>query len=419
MILRDTFRKIGNNANMAGNTGGPWGGGGNSGGNNNGGGSNGGDDNRGNNGNNGGGRKPGNDGPQMPEIDELVKKGQEQLRVLMGGRGGGNGTNGSGNGGGGGPALTRGTIGLGVVAAAVLWGMASFYTVRPEQQSIELFLGKFTNIGTEGLNFAPWPLVKAEVFDVTTNRTETIGVARTSGNDGLMLTTDENIVDIDFEVVWNVKNARDFKFSLRSPESSVIAISEAAMREVIAESELAPILNRDRASVEVDVRELIQQTLDNRNTGINILRVNVKKVDPPSQTVRMVDGSGKVSTVSVVDAFRDVQAAEQERDRLERQADAYANRKTAEARGESAQLLEAAEGYRARVVNDAVGEASRFLAVLTEYQAAPEVTRKRLYLETMEKVLGDVDKIILENNGDGGLGVVPYLPLNELRKGSN
>ena len=403
---------------MAGNTGGPWGGGGNSGGNN--GGSNGGG-NRGDNGNNGGGRKPGNDGPQIPEIDELIKKGQEQLRVLMGGRGGTGGGNGADNGGGGGPALTRGTVGLGLLAAAVLWGMTSFYTVRPEQQSIELFLGEFSGIGTEGLNFAPWPLVKAEVFDVTTNRTETIGVARTSGNDGLMLTTDENIVDIDFEVVWNVKNARDFKFSLRSPESSVIAISEAAMREVIAESELAPILNRDRASVEVDVRELIQLTLDNRQTGINILRVNVKKVDPPSQTVRMVDSNGNVTTVSVVDAFRDVQAAEQERDRLERQADAYANQKTAEARGESAQLLEAAEGYRARVVNDAVGEASRFLAVFNEYQAAPEVTRKRLYLETMEKVLGNVDKIILENNTDGGQGVVPYLPLNELRKngGSN
>ena len=127
------------------------------------------------------------------------------------------------------------------------------------------------------------------------------------------------------------------------------------MREVIAESELAPILNRDRASVEVDVRELIQLTLDNRQTGINILRVNVKKVDPPSQTVRMVDANGNVTTVSVVDAFRDVQAAEQERDRLERQADAYANQKTAEARCESAQLLEAADGYRARVVNDAVG----------------------------------------------------------------
>jgi membrane protease subunit HflK len=422
MIARDMFRKIGNNAKMAGNTGGPWGGGGNSGG-NNGGGSNGDGGNRGNNGNgnNGGGRKPENDGPQIPEIDELVKKGQEQLRVLMGGRGGKGGANGSGNGGGGGPALTRGTIGLGAAAAVAMWLFASAYTVKPEQQSIELFLGEFSGIGTAGFNFAPWPLVKAEVFDVTTNRTETIGVARTSGNDGLMLTTDENIVDIDFEVVWNVKNARDFKFSLRAPESAVIAISEAAMREVIAESELAPILNRDRGSVEISVRELIQQTLDNRKTGINILRVNVKKVDPPSQTVRMVDATGSVSTVSVVDAFRDVQAAEQERDRLERQADAYANQKTAEARGESAQLLEAAEGYRARVVNDAVGEASRFLAVLTEYQAAPEVTRKRLYLETMEKVLGDVEKIILENNGDGGQGVVPYLPLNELRKngGSN
>ncbi|MEP1519728.1 FtsH protease activity modulator HflK [Ascidiaceihabitans sp.] len=409
---------------MAGNSGGPWGGGGNSGGNsggnrgNNGGGRN----NGGNNGGgNNGGRGPEGEGPQIPEIDELMKKGQEQLRVLMGGRGGGNsgGAGGRGTGGGGGPALTRGTIGLGAVAAVVLWGLSSFYTVRPEQQSIELFLGEFSAIGTEGLNFAPWPLVKAEVFNVTTNRTETIGVG---GNQGLMLTTDENIVDIDFEVVWNVKNAKDFKFSLRDPESSVVAIAEAAMREVIAQSELAPILSRDRGQVEQNVQVLIQTTLDNRKTGINVLRVNVKKVDPPEQSVQVQDVAGNTSVVSVVDAFRDVQAAEQERDRLERQADAYANRRTAEARGESAQLLEAAEGYRARVVNDAVGEASRFVAVLQEYKAAPEVTRKRLYLETMEKVLGDVDKIILEDTGGaggGGNGVVPYLPLNELRRGGS
>ncbi|MEP3786781.1 FtsH protease activity modulator HflK [Ascidiaceihabitans sp.] len=409
---------------MAGNSGGPWGGGGNSGGNsggnrgNNGGGRN----NGGNNGGgNNGGRGPEGEGPQIPEIDELMKKGQEQLRVLMGGRGGGNsgGGGGRGTGGGGGPALTRGTIGLGAVAAVVLWGLSSFYTVRPEQQSIELFLGEFSAIGTEGLNFAPWPLVKAEVFNVTTNRTETIGVG---GNQGLMLTTDENIVDIDFEVVWNVKNAKDFKFSLRDPESSVVAIAEAAMREVIAQSELAPILSRDRGQVEQNVQVLIQTTLDNRKTGINVLRVNVKKVDPPEQSVQVQDVAGNTSVVSVVDAFRDVQAAEQERDRLERQADAYANRRTAEARGESAQLLEAAEGYRARVVNDAVGEASRFVAVLREYKAAPEVTRKRLYLETMEKVLGDVDKIILEDTGGaggGGNGVVPYLPLNELRRGGS
>ena len=399
---------------MAGNSGGPWGGGGSSGGNRPGGGS--GDGDRGNNG--GGPRGPRGEGPQIPEIDELVRKGQERLRVLMGGKGGG-GRSGGGDGGRGGPAFTRGTVGFGILGLVVLWGMSSFYTVRPEQQSIELFLGTYYKTGTEGLNFAPWPLVTAEVFDVTTNRTEELGVRRGTGdNDGLMLTTDENIVDIDFQVVWNIKNAKDFKFSLRDPDAAVRAVSESAMREVIAQSELAPILNRDRASVEVNVRELIQTTLDNRQTGINVLRVNVNKVDPPSQSVVVENAQGQPQTVSVVDAFRDVQAAEQERDRLERQADAYANRRTAEARGESAQLLEAAEGYRARVVNDAVGEASRFVAVMQEYKAAPEVTRKRLYLETMEKVLGDVDKIILENNETGGQGVVPYLPLNELRRNS-
>ncbi|WP_386625778.1 FtsH protease activity modulator HflK [Sulfitobacter geojensis] len=407
---------------MAGNNGGPWGGGGNSGG----GGRGDEPENRGiKNGGGGGGRGPGDNKPQIPEIDELVKKGQEQLRVLMGGGSGRERSNGTGGGGNGsGPVLTRGTVGLGIVAAVVAWSFASFYTVRPEQQLIELFLGKFSAVGTEGLNFAPWPVVTAEVFDVTTNRTEELGVRRGGGgNDGLMLTTDENIVDIDFQVVWNIKNPKDFKFSLRDPESSVRAISESAMREVIAQSELAPILSRDRGAVADQVKVLIQSTLDNRQTGINVLRVNLNKVDPPSQNVIITNADGTTTQGSVVDAFRDVQAAEQERDRVERQADAYANRKTAEARGESAQLLEAAEGYRARVVNDAVGEASRFEAVLTEYAAAPDVTRKRLYIETMEKVLGDVDKIILENNtgGSGGQGVVPYLPLNELRRsgGSN
>lgn len=403
---------------MAGNNGGPWGGGGNSGG--------GRDDEPGKRGNNGGGRGPGGDRPQIPEIDELVKKGQEQLRVLMGGGGGRDRGNGTGGGtGGGGPVLTRGTVGLGIVAAVVAWSFASFYTVRPEQQSIELFLGEFSGIGTEGLNFAPWPVVTAEVFDVTTNRTEELGVGRGSAaEEGLMLTTDENIVDISFEVVWNVKNARDFKFSLRDPDVAVRAISEAAMREVVAQSELAPILSRDRGIVADSVKELIQETLDNREAGINIVRVNLNKVDPPSRTVTLVQADGTTAQTTVVDAFRDVQAARQERDRLERQADAYANRRTAEARGESAQLLEAAEGYRARVVNDAIGEASRFEAVLAEYVQAPDVTRKRLYLETMENVLGGVDKIILESGmtgGDGGQGVVPYLPLNELRRsgGSN
>ena len=351
-----------------------------------------------------------------------MKKGQEQLKVLMGGRGGGNrGTGGGGGGGGGAPWLTRGTMLIGAAAAVLLWLFASFYTVRPEQQSVELLLGDFHDIGTEGLNFAPWPVVTAEVINVTTNRTEEIGVRRgSSGNDGLMLTTDENIVDIDFQVVWNVKNAADFLFSLEAPELTVRSVAESAMREVIAQSELAPILNRERAEIEARVRELIQQILDQQETGINIIRVNFNRAEPPSQQVQVTDVNGNTETTSVVDAFRDVQAAEQERDQVVRQADAYANGRLASARGQAARILEESEAYRSRVVNDATGESSRFLSVLEEYRAAPEVTRKRLFLETMESVLGDVDKIILDSavtNGDGsGTGVLPYLPLNELRR---
>jgi membrane protease subunit HflK len=172
------------------------------------------------------------------------------------------------------------------------------------------------------------------------------------------------------------------------------------MREVIAASELAPILNRDREIIADTVLQLIQTTMDSYDSGINIVRLNLDRADPPNE---------------VIDAFREVQAAEQQRDRLEREADAYANRVLAGARGEAAQVLEEAEGYRARVVNGATGEASRFLAVLQEYQLAPEVTRRRLYLETMERVLGGVDLVILDS-GEGGQGVVPYLPLNELRR---
>jgi membrane protease subunit HflK len=240
---------------------------------------------------------------------------------------------------------------------------------------------------------------------VTSERTETIGAGR-GGNDGLMLTTDANIVDIDFQVVWNIADPAKLLFNIRDPQLTVQAASESVMREIIAASNLAPILNRDRGLIADSAREQIQATLDEYESGIKIVRVNLDTADPPRE---------------VIDAFRAVQAAEQERDRLERQADAYANRVVAEARGQAAQTFEEAEGYRAQVVNEAFGEAARFVSVQTEYALAPEVTRRRLYIETMERVLGDVDKI-LDNSvtgGDGGGGVVPYLPLNELRRGGN
>ncbi|TYB87614.1 FtsH protease activity modulator HflK [Oceaniovalibus sp. ACAM 378] len=382
---------------MASNNGGPWGGGSRGG------------DGDGNGDGNGGDRRPGSgrrpgEGPQMPEIDELMKKGQEHLRVLMGGRGGRrNNGGGSGDGSGGGPAMTRGTVGIAALAVIGLWAFSSFYTVKPEEQSVELFLGKYSSTGGPGLNFAPWPLVTAEVLPVTREQTIPIGVGGAGGrnSEGLMLTTDENIVDIDFEVVWNISDPAQYLFNLRDPQQTISAVAESAMREVIARSELAPILNRDRALIADTVQLLIQTTLDSYSSGVNVVRLNLDKADPPRE---------------VIDAFREVQAAEQKRDTLQRQADAYANKALAGARGESARLLEEAEAYRAQVVNEASGEASRFSAVLAEYTKAPEVTRKRLYLETMEEVLGRVEKIILDDTAGGGQGVVPYLPLNELRR---
>lgn len=371
--------------------GGPWGGGG------------GGNDDRNNDGRGNGPRRPGNDGPQIPEIDEIVRKGQEQLRVLMGGKG----RNGGGNGrgpvnGGAGPLLTPQGLGLGALALVAIWSWMSFYTVRPEERSVELFLGEFSDIGQPGLNFAPWPLVSAELVQVTGQRTTDIGTGSAGdGDSGLMLTRDQNIVDVAFQVVWNVKDPESFLFNLADPGDTVRAVSASAMRDIIARSELTPVLNTGRASIANDLQANVQATLDAYNAGIQVLRVNFDRADPPRE---------------VSDAFREVQAAQQERDRLQKEADAYANRVTAGARGEAARLLEDAEAYRARVVNDAQGEASRFLAVYGEYVKAPEVTRQRMYLETMENVLGRMNKVILDGvSGEQG-GVVPYLPLNDLTR---
>ena len=379
---------------MAGNNGGPWGGGGDNGSNK------GGEDDRGNN--NGGGRRPGNDGPQIPEIDELMNKGREQLRILMGGGGGGGGSNGAGDGGGGLPQISRGMVVIGALAAVGLWLSASFYTVKPEEQSVELMLGRYSSTSGPGLNFAPWPVVSPEILAVTTERNIDIGTSRAGLDAGLMLTGDENIVDIDFQVVWNITDPRQYLFNLANPPQTIAAVAESAMREIISQSELAPILNRDRGAIADRLRDLIQTTLNSYDSGVNIVRVNFDKADPPEQ---------------VIAAFRSVQDAEQERDRLQNVADAYANQVVAGARGEAAQLLEQSEAYRSQVVNEAQGEASRFTAVLTEYQKAPGVTRKRLYLETMEQVLGGVDIILLDDNA--GQGVVPYLSLNELRRNTD
>jgi modulator of FtsH protease HflK len=236
---------------------------------------------------------------------------------------------------------------------------------------------------------------------VTGERLTEIGTGEAGSETGLMLTRDQNIVDIGFQVVWNISDPEGYLFNLADPEDTIRAVSESAMRDIVARSELSPILNRDRGVIAADVQAAVQATLDSYNAGISVIRVNLQRAQPPRE---------------VIDAFREVQAAQQQRDTLEKEADAYANRVTAGARGAAAQLLEEAEAYRAQVVNVAQGETSRFLSIYAEYVKAPEVTRRRLYLETMEKVLGGMNKVILDGvSGDGaGQGVVPFLPLNEL-----
>jgi membrane protease subunit HflK len=338
----------------------------------------------------------------MPEIDELMKKGQEHLRVLMGGRGGGNGRGPAGAGGLG-PMFSKQGIALGVIVALGVWVWSSAYSVKPEEQAVTLMLGKFSGVTEEGLHFAPWPVMTAEIVEARKQRTTDIGngVAGELDN-GLMLTRDQNIVDIEFQVVWNIADPSKFLFNLADPEDTIRAVSESAMRDIIARSELSPVLNRDRGVIAAEVTSAIQGTLNSYDAGINVIRVNFDKADPPRE---------------VIDSFRKVQAAQQERDRLEKEADAYANTIGAASRGQAAQLLEDARGYQAQVVNNAEGEASRFSSIYAEYIKAPEVTRKRMYLETMEKVLGGMNKVILDGvSGENGQGVLPYLPLEGLAK---
>ncbi|SMO56733.1 FtsH protease activity modulator HflK [Paracoccus laeviglucosivorans] len=358
-------------------------------------------------GNQGNGQRPQGPqrGDQRPEIEDLVRKGQDRLRVLMGGKGTGNG----GRGGPGGPRrpqgpqfqMTRGTWGLVGLGAVAVWAFMSFYTVNEGQRSVELLFGKPHSIGTPGLNFAPWPVITKEVVQFTGERVTEIGTGRAGPMDsGLMLTRDQNIVDMAYQVVWNVSDPERFLFNLADAEGTIRAVSESAMRDIVARSELAPLLNRDREQVRAELERAVQETLDSYDAGINVVRVNLARADPPAE---------------VIDSFREVQAAQQERDRLEKEADAYANRVLASARGEAAAVIERSEAYRAEAINTAEGEAARFNSVYDEYVKAPDVTRRRMYLETMERVLGQVNKVILD--GDGGQGVVPYLPLDQLRSG--
>jgi len=370
-----------------GNNGGPWGGGGNGGGPWGGGGG----PNRGGGG--GGGGTP-------PDLEELLKRTQDRMKSVLPG------------GGGGGLGLLGILLVVGVVA--VVWLASGFYRVQEGEVGVELVLGEVTDQTAPGLNYN-WPYPIGEVFlpQVQRQREMTVGMEEfvTGGSirtrdvpeESLMLTGDENIVDVGFKVQWRIKNTREgisnFLFNIQNPEGTVKAVAESAMREVVGGSNIDSILTENRVAIQNDVDEVMQTTLDSYLAGIEITEVQMQKVDPPQQ---------------VIDAFRDVQAARADQERIQNEAQAYANRVVPEARGEAARVLEAANAYRDQTIAEATGQSQRFVKIYSEYQNAPEVTRERLYLETLEKVLGNNNKIIIDSSASGQQGVLPYLPLNEL-----
>ena len=382
---------------QGGGGGGPWGGGGgsNGGGPWGGGGGGGGDDRGG--GNNpwgGGNRGGGRGGQQPPDFEEIIRKGQDRVkRMIPGGMGSGF------------------LIILLIAGALLVWGVSGFYRVLPDQQGVELKFGEWDGqITPPGLNWnLPYPL--GQTFTPAVERINAIEIGfQPAGNgvrdiaeESLMLTGDQNIIDIDFTVQWRIANAGEYLFNLRDPESTVKIAGESAMREVIGQTDIQPALTEARQDIEQRTRTLLQELLNEYQAGVLVTEVKLQNVQPPQQ---------------VIDAFNDVQRALQDRDRQRNEAEAYRNDILPRARGEAQRMLQEAEAYRERVINEAEGEAERFLEVYESFAKAPEVTRQRIYIETMQEVLTSTDKVLL-GEGAGGQGAVQYLPLDQLRNRPN
>ena len=361
----------------------------------------------------GGGRRGGGGGPwgqgpsggphHQPDLEELLKRSQDKLKQVM-------------PGGGGLPGSFVFLVAVGI--AAVVAFFAFTFKVSPDELGVVMQFGKPVRSEPPGLHFRlPYPIEEVRLPKVTRQNIIEIGMRTGQGTRGygsvrdvpeesLMLTGDENIVDVDFVVFWRIKDAQAYLFNIQNPEVTVKEVAESAMREIVGQNNIQPILTEARQKTEQAVQKLIQDVLDSYSSGVRIDQVQLQKVDPPAQ---------------VIDAFRDVQAARADQQRLQNEAFSYSNRIVPEARGEAERILQGARAYKEQTVAEATGQTARFLKVYDEYKKAPDVTRKRMYLETMERVLGGTDKIILDSKG--GQGVVPFLPLDQLqnkkREGSN
>ncbi|MGP1397066.1 MAG: FtsH protease activity modulator HflK [Inquilinaceae bacterium] len=348
---------------------------------------------------NSGGQSPwgrGGGGPTPPDLEDMLRRGQDRFRRFVPGGFGG----------------SRGLILIGLVIL-VIWLLSGIYRVQPDEEGVVLRFGEYVRSAPPGLHYhMPAPI--ETVLLPTVTRVNRIDIGFAAGPDGrqltttrdvpeesLMLTGDENIIDIDFTIQWRIANARDYLFNIRNPEETVKVAAESAMREIIGQTDLQPALAEARGEIEGRSRELLQNILDEYGAGIEITQVQLQSSDPPPP---------------VVDAFNEVTRASAERERVRNQAEAYRNQILPEARGQAERLIQEASAYREQIIANASGDAQRFLAVLESYQISPLVTARRLYLETLEQVFGGVEKVIIDGDVGGDQGVVPYLPLNELTR---
>jgi membrane protease subunit HflK len=325
---------------------------------------------------------------QPPGLEELIRKSKDRLILALQG-GGGSGSGFSRN--------------LWLTIALIIglaWAYMSTNVVDPDENGLILRLGAYNRTAGPGLHFVLWPIERMEILPVEAENQINLG----GGNDeALTLASDQNLVDIRFSVLWKIKNARDFLFNVADQVELISRISDSAMREIVGRTPSGEIRTRGRQVAQDQVRELIQRTLDNYNSGIIITGVPLEKADPPTP---------------VLSSFEEVQRAEQNQNKLIREAEQYRNQIRGQARGDASRIVEDAKAYKSRVVAEAQGEAQRFISVQTEYERAPEVTRRRLFLETLENVFQQSNKLIIES-GKVGREVVPYLPLPEIQQAGN
>jgi len=354
--------------------GGPWGGGGGGGGNNN---------------NPWGGRDRGGSSPP-PDLEEILRRGQDRLRRIMPG----------------GFGSLKGIWLLGAVII-VFWGISGFYRVQPDEQGVELLFGKYVKTTQPGLNYwFPAPIGEVIRPKVTQNNQVTIGFRGAGNNirevpqESHILAGDQNIADIQFIVQWRIREAGNYLFNMREPEQTVKAAAESALREVVGRNPLQAVMTNQRDLIAQQARELLQAIMDNYGSGVTILDLRIQKADPPKE---------------VIDAFNDVQRAKQDEERLRNEALAYRNDIIPRAKGEAARMVQNATAEKERLVKEAEGQAARFTSFYQTYAANKDITIRRMYLETMQEILSKSEKVIIDDKAKGS-GVVPYLPLPEIRK---